>query len=62
MANKKEQLNSQLNFNFLTNNVKGLQSFRERVEIFEYFRNRIAPKGILFLQETIPQLRHKTIE
>ena len=44
----KEQFNRQLNFNFLTNNVKGLQSSKKRVKIFEYFRNKVAPKGILF--------------
>ena len=47
----KEQFNSQLNFNFLTNNVKGLQSPKKHVQIFEYVRTKVAPKGILFLQE-----------
>ena len=41
-----------LNFNFLTNNVKGLQSSKKRVKIFQYFRNKVAPKGFLLLQET----------
>ena len=36
----------------LTNNVKGLQFSKKRVKIFEYFRNKVTPKGILFLQET----------
>ena len=48
----KEQFNSQFNFNFLTNNVKGLQSSKELVKIFEHFRNKVAPKGIFLLQET----------
>ena len=52
MAHKKEQFNSQLNVNFFTNNIKGLQSSRKRVKILEYFRNKKVPKGILFLQET----------
>ena len=47
----KKQFNSPLNFNFLTNNVKGLQSSKKCVTIFEYFRSKVAPKGILFLQE-----------
>ena len=53
----KEQFNSQLNLNFFTNNVKGLQSSKKRVKIFEYFRNKVAPKDILFLQET-----HSSVE
>ena len=53
----KEQFNSKLNFNFLTNNVKGLQSSKKRVKIFEYFRNKVASRGILFLRET-----HSSIE
>ena len=48
----KKQFNRQLNFNFLTNNEKGLQSSKKRVKIFACFRNKVAPKGILFLQET----------
>ena len=52
MAHEKEQFNSQLNNNFFTNNVKGLQPSRKHVKIFEHFRNKIAPKGFLFLQET----------
>ena len=47
----------QLNFNFLTNNVKGLRSSKKRFKIFEYFRNKVAPKGILFLLET-----HSSVE
>ena len=52
MTNKKENVINQLNFNFLTNNVKGLQSSKKRVKIFEYFKNNIGHRGILFLQET----------
>ena len=29
-----------------------MQSSKKRIKIFEYFRNKVAPKGILFLQET----------
>ena len=32
-------------------------SKKRRVKIFEYFRNRVAPKGILFLHET-----HSSVE
>ena len=46
------RVNSQLNVNLFTNNVKGLQCSKKRVKIFEYFRNKVAPKDILFLRET----------
>ena len=53
----KKQFNSQLNLNFLTNNVKGLQTSKKCVKIFEYFRNQVAPKGILFFfKKCIPQV------
>ena len=34
-----------------------MQSSRKHVKIFEYFRNKVAPKGILLLQET-----HSSVE
>ena len=49
---KKEQLSNASDFNFLSNNVKGLQSSKKRLKLFEYFKNRISPEGNLFLQET----------
>ena len=50
--NKTGQLSNTSNFNFLSNNVKGLQSSKKRLKLFQYFKNKISPKGILFLQET----------
>ena len=47
-----ENLKNQLNFNFLSNNVKGLQSAKKRLKLFNFSKNKIGPKGILFLQET----------
>ena len=44
----KSTFSSQLNLNFLTNNVKGLLSSKRYVKIFECFRNKVAPKGVLF--------------
>ena len=44
-------------FNFLLNNVNGLQLSKKRSQMFEYFKTKIDPKGILFLQET-----HSSIE
>ena len=44
---------SHINFNFLSNNIKGIQSFKKRLKRFEYLK----PCGLLFLQET-----HSTID
>ena len=40
------------NFNFLSNNVNGLNSSKKRIKMLEYFREKIAKNGILSLQET----------
>ena len=32
--------------------VKGLQSSTKRLKLFQFFKYKINPKGILFLQET----------
>ena len=47
---------SHINFNFLSNNVKGMQSSKKRLKQFEYFKSKLKPNGLLFLQET-----HSTI-
>ena len=52
MTNKKKNVKNKLNFNFLTNNVKGLQSSKKRAKMFEFSKNKIGNKGILYLQET----------
>ena len=39
-------------FNFLSNNSKRLQSPNNRSKLFQFFKNKISPKGTLFLQET----------
>ena len=57
LPNKKENVNNQLNVNLLTNNVKGLQSSKKRVKMFEYFKNKIVHRDILFLQE-----KHSSID
>ena len=46
-----ENLKNQLNFNFLANNVKGLQSTTNRLTLFRIYKNKKSHKGILFLQE-----------
>ena len=40
------------NLNFVSNNVKGLQSRDKRIKLFEYFKNCISSHGFVFLQET----------
>ena len=37
---------------FISNNVKGIQSFEKRTKIFEYLNKAIASCGFIFLQET----------
>ena len=43
---------SSIQFKLISNGVKGLQSFKKRLKIFEYLKNKNSPNGILFLQET----------
>ena len=47
-----ENLKNQLNFNFLSHNVKGLQSTKKRLKLFNFLKNKVSPKAILFLQKT----------
>ena len=37
---------------FITNNVKGIQSSKKRLKLMQYFKDKIRPTGVLFLQET----------
>ena len=43
---------SSIKFNLISNNVKSLQSYKKRLKIFEYLKNKSGPNGILCLQET----------
>ena len=38
--------------NFVTNNVKGIQSSKKRLKLIQYFKDKIGSTGVLFLQET----------
>ena len=40
------------NLNFVSNNVKGLQSRDKRIKLFEYLKNYISSNGFVVLQET----------
>ena len=42
----------EINFNFISNNVKGLKSTKKGIKLFEYFKSKLAPSGVLFPQET----------
>ena len=37
--NKKEQLLNTSDFNFLSDNVKGLQTSKKRLKLFQFFEN-----------------------
>ena len=50
--NKKEEVLSTSNFNFLSNNVKGLQLSIQRLKLFQFFKNEISSKGIVFTRNT----------
>ena len=43
-----------INFNFISNNLKGLKLTKKRIKLFEYFISKLAPSGVLFAQETHP--------
>ena len=40
------------NYNFISNNVKGIKASEKRLKLFEYLRNNINDNGFIFLQET----------
>ena len=37
---------------FVSNNFNGLKSSKKRINMFEYFRDKVSNNGIIFLQET----------
>ena len=37
-----------INFNFISNNIKGLQLTKNRIKLFDYFISKLAPSGFLF--------------
>ena len=41
-----------ITFNFLCNNVKGLQTSKKRLNLFNYFKSKMFHNSIIFLQET----------
>ena len=40
------------NYNFISNNIKGIKASEKRLKLFEYLKNNINNNGFIFLQET----------
>ena len=40
------------NYNFISNNVKGIKASEKRLKLLEYLKNNINNNGFIFLQET----------
>ena len=41
-----------ISLSFITNNVKGIQSYKKRLKLIQYFKEKIGSTRVLFLQET----------
>ena len=41
-----------ISLSFITKNFKGIQSYKNRLKLIQYFRGKLRSTGILFLQET----------
>ena len=41
-----------ISLSFVTNSVKGIQSYKKRSKLIQYFKQKIGSTGVLFLQET----------
>ena len=57
--NEKEQLLNTFNFNFLSNNVKGLQSSKKRLKLFQFFKNKISSKVSCFYKKRLLWMSRK---
>ena len=40
------------NYNFISNDVKGIEASEKRLKLFEYLKNKINDNGFINLQET----------
>ena len=47
---------------FLSSNVKGIKASKNRLKLFEYFRNLSTPSCFAFLQETLLRRCQKEME
>ena len=41
-----------ISLSFITNNFKGIQSYKKRLKLIQQFKEKIGWTGLLFLQET----------
>ena len=41
-----------INFNFISNNIEGLKLTKNWIKLFEYFKSKLTPRGVLFAQTT----------
>ena len=41
-----------INLSFITNNGKGIQSYKKRLKLIQYSKEELGSTGVLFLQET----------
>ena len=39
------------NYNFISNNIKGIKASEKQLKLFEYLKNNINNNGFIFLQE-----------
>ena len=40
-----------VSLSFITNNVKGIQSSKKKLKLIKYFKEKVVPTRVLFLQE-----------
>ena len=40
-----------ISLSFITNSVKGIQSYKKRLKLIQYLKEKIRSTGVLFLQE-----------
>ena len=40
-----------INFNYISNNVKGFKLTKKRIKLFEYFKSKLAPSAVRFAQK-----------
>ena len=43
-----------ISLSFIINIVKGIQSYKKRLKLIQYFKEKIGSTGVLVLQETHP--------
>ena len=51
-----ETLSNATNYNFISNNVKGIQASKKRLKLFEYLKQNINFNGFILFQKTLSSL------